>query len=441
MAGMPSPENVSTRLQRIAELARNAPDMAFTNLAHHIDEGFLHEAYRLTRKDGAVGTDGTTATEYERQLQGNLRSLLDRFKSGTYQAPAVRRSHVPKGDGSKRPIGIPTFEDKVLQRAVLMVMEAVYEQEFLECSFGFRCGRSAHQGLEMVWQGLMRMGGGWVLEVDIRSYFDSLDHGHLRGFLDQRVRDGVIRRVVGKWLKAGVLEEGAVIYPEAGTPQGGVISPLLANIYLHEVLDKWFEAEVKARLSAEAFMVRYADDFVIVFRSELDARRVMDVLPRRFEKYGLRLNEQKTRLVYFERPRVDRGARPGTFDLLGFTHYWGKSRAGKWVVKRKTAKDRMSRALSRISEWCARYRHLPIADQHRALVRKFRGHFGYYGITGNSRSLGAFRYQAQCIWKKWLDRRSQRARMPWERFNVLLKRYALPKALVVHSIYHRAANL
>jgi group II intron reverse transcriptase/maturase len=245
----PGSENISTKLQRIAELARQRSGVALTTLAHHIDTEFLGEAYRRTRKDGAAGVDGQTAKEYAAQLKVNLAALLDRFKSGEYRAPPVRRVHIPKGDGrTTRPIGIPTFEDKVLQRAVTMVLEAVYEQEFLECSYGFRPGRSAHQALQSAWKGLMRMGGGWVLEIDIKSFFDTVDHGHLRSFLDQRVRDGVIRRMIDKWLKAGVLEDGRVSYPDEGTPQGGVLSPLLANVYLHEVLDKWFEKDVLPRM-------------------------------------------------------------------------------------------------------------------------------------------------------------------------------------------------
>jgi len=260
MTGTPSPLDISTRLQRIAELAKKAP-VALTTLAHHIDIEFLREAYRRTRKDGATGVDGQTATMYAEKLDENLRSLLDRFKSGTYKAPPVRRVNIPKGDGAKtRPIGIPTFEDKVLQRAVTMVLEAIYEQDFLPCSFGFRPGRSAHDALQVLWEGLMEMGGGWVLEVDIQGFFDSLDHGHLRDFLDQRVRDGVVRRTINKWLKAGVLDGGTLSRPDAGTPQGGVVSPLLANVYLHEVLDKWFESEVKPRLDGRALLIRYADD-------------------------------------------------------------------------------------------------------------------------------------------------------------------------------------
>jgi group II intron reverse transcriptase/maturase len=235
--------------------------MALTTLAHHIDVDFLREAYRRTRKDGAPGVDRQTADEYAQNLEANLQALLDRFKSGTYRAPPVKRVHIPKGDGSKtRPIGIPTFEDKVLQRAVAMVLEAIYEQEFLDCSYGFRPNRSAHQALDALWKTLTEMKGGWVLEVDIKGFFDSLDHGHLRGFLDQRVRDGVLRRAVDKWLKAGVMEAGVLTHPDAGTPQGGVVSPLLANVYLHEVLDRWFETQVRPRLVGRATLIRYADD-------------------------------------------------------------------------------------------------------------------------------------------------------------------------------------
>src|SRR5262245_13506833 len=276
MAGASEPVDVSTKRQRIAQLARQSPEMGFTSPAYFIDIDWLREAYRRTRKDGAVGVDGQSGADYAVDLEGNLRSLLDRAKSGAYQAPPVRRVHIPKAGSATetRPLGIPTFEDKVLQRAVVMALEAVYEQDFKDCSYGFRPGRSAHQALRDLWQQTMQSGGGWVLEVDIRKFFDTLDHAQLRGLLRRRVRDGVLLRLIDKWLNAGVLEAGSLSYPEAGTPQGGVISPLLANVYLHYVLDEWFEQEVKPRLRGRAFLIRYADDFVIGFTDAADAQRV-----------------------------------------------------------------------------------------------------------------------------------------------------------------------
>jgi group II intron reverse transcriptase/maturase len=283
--------------------------------------------------------------------------------------------------------------------------------------------------------------------VDIRKFFDTLDHAHLRELLKLRVRDGVLLRLIGKWLNAGVLEKGSVTFPEAGTPQGGVISPLLANVYLHYVLDVWFEREVKPRLHGRAFLVRYADDFVMGFACEADARRVLEVLPKRFGKYGLTLHPDKTRLVPFRRPRPapDHGdprgeSQPGTFDLLGFTHYWGRSWKGYWVVKRKTAQGRLSRALRTIAQWCRLHRHDPVADQHRTLSQKLRGHYAYYGITGNGLAIQRFREAVVRIWKKWLARRRRRGFLSWDTFARLLKRFRLPAAIVVHSVYRRAGQ-
>lgn len=440
----PSRELISTRQEKLAKLAQIEPKQGLTTLAHHIDLVWLQEAYRRTRKDGAVGVDGVTAAAYEEDLEGNLSRLLERFKSGTYRAPPVRRVHIPKpGKGKKqRPIGIPTLEDKVLQRAVMMVLEPVYEQDFLPCSYGFRPGRSAHQAQEALWRGLMAMGGGWIIDLDIQSFFDDVDWAHLRSFLDRRVRDGVIRRVIGKWLNAGVLEDGAVRHPDRGTPQGGVISPLLSNLYLHEVLDLWFEHEVKPRLTGRAFEVRFADDAVLVFAREEDARRVLEVLGKRFGKYGLRLHPEKTRLVDFRSPHRGGGGSPGerSFDLLGFTHYWGRSRKGRWVVQRKTAKDRFTRALRAIGHWCRVNRHLAVADQRRALERKLRGHYAYYGITGNFRALARFELAVKRLWRKWLSRRSRAAGMSWAVFRRLLTHYPLPTPRVVHSRYRRVAT-
>ena len=429
-----SSKDVSTRLRRIAELAKQSPTMVMTTLAHHIDAELLREAYRRTRKNGAAGVDGQTGSDYGANLDENLDALLGRLKSGRYRAPPVKRVHIPKGDGRKtRPIGIPTFEDKVLQRAVAMVLEAVYEQDFLPCSHGFRPGRSPHDAVQALWEAMMDVGGGWVLEADIESFFDTLSHQHLRDFLDQRVRDGVLRRAIDKWLKAGVLEEGALRRSEDGTPQGGVISPLLANIYLHEVLDRWFAEVVQPRLRGEATLVRYADDFVIVFQRENDARKVMSVLPKRFGKYGLRLHPEKTRLLDFRRPSGPKPPKGRSFDLLGFTHFWAKSRKGNWVVKHKTSKSRFARAIKKVALWCKRHRHQPVAVQHQALTAKVRGHYQYFGITGNYRALARFVRQVEWAWFRWLGRRSDSASRLWTDFARTMRRYPLPAPRIARS--------
>ncbi len=429
-------------------LAKRSPQMGFTSLAYLMDVDWLREAFHRTRKDGAPGVDGQTWAEYAKDLESNLQSLLDRAKSGMYRAPPVRRVHIPKGAGKEtRPIGIPTLEDKVLQRAVVMLLEPIYEHDFHDGSYGFRPGRSAHQALEALWKKTMDIGGGWILEVDIRKFFDTLDHAHLREFLQRRVRDGVLKRLIGKWLKAGVMEDGSISYPDAGSPQGGVVSPILANVFLHYVLDTWFEEEVKPRLRGRAYLIRYADDFVIGFTREDDARRVMDVLPKRFGRYGLTIHPEKTRLVPFHRPSGTTDGpggqgndRPGTFTLLGFTHYWGRSRKGRPVVKRQTASKRLSRAVRSIAQWCRRHRHRPVAEQHHTLSQKVRGHYAYYGITGNGRALAGFLDAVQRCWRKWLDRRNRQREMDWDKFNRLLQRYPLPPPRIVHSVYPHAAN-
>ena len=444
MTRAPNLEDVSTKQRRIATLAAESPEMAFTSLNHYLDINWLREAFRRTRKDGAPGIDGQSWADYAANLEGNLQSLLDRAKDGTYRAPPVRRVHIPKGGSTTetRPIGIPTIEDKVLQRAVAMILEAVYRWDFHDCSYGFRRGCSAHQALEDFWKQAMDVGIKWVLDVDVRKFFDTLAHSHLRDLVQRRVRDGVILRLIGKWLQAGVLEEEVLTYPEAGTPQGGVISPLLANVYLHYVLDQWFHQDVLPRLRGRAILIRYADDFVIGFTDEEDARRVLDVLPKRFTKYSLTIHPEKTRLVPFHKPRGPEPSSghggPGTFDFLGFTHYWARSRKGHWVIKRKTASSRLTRAVRAISEWCQKNRHHPLAEQHKTLCQKLRGHFNYYGITGNGLWLARFRHEVTGAWRKWLRRRNSQ-RPNWSWFTRLMKRYPLPPPTAIHSKF-RVAN-
>ena len=386
--------DISTRVRRIAEMARMRRGEALRSIHHAIDLEWLKEAHRRTRKDGAAGVDAQTAAEYGQDLEKNL------------------------------------------QTAIRMMMEAIYEQDFMDCSYGFRPGRSAHDALEAVWQSAMHISkhGAWVVEVDIESFFDSIDHEHLRGILDQRVSDGVVRRVIHKWLNAGVMEDGQHSRSESGTPQGGVISPLLANVFLHEVLDTWFVREVQPRLDGRTELVRYADDFVVVCEHERDARRVLAVLPKRFGKYGLRLHPDKTRLVRFG------GERPETYDFLGFTHYWGKSRKGNPIVMRKTMAARMRRSLRGIWDWCRHHRHQPVAEQRVVLAAKLHGHYGYYGITNNNWALQNFFHEVKRAWRRRLDRRGGKKRMTWERFTALLKYHQLPLPRIVHSAFRHSAR-
>lgn len=438
---MQSPGDISTKRQRIANLAKNAPDMSFTSLNGYLDLDWMREAYRRTRKDGAVGCDGVTAEQYETNLGKNLSNLLDRAKSGTYYAPPVRRVNIPKGPGQgDRPIGIPTFEDKVLQRAVTMLLECIYEQDFLDCSYGFRPGRSAHQAIDAIRDQLRGAGGGWVIELDIKSFFDTIDRKLLREILSHRVRDGVIVRLIGKWLNAGVLESNRLVRPEAGTPQGGVISPLLANVFLHEVLDVWFRDRVTPGLRGRGFLVRFADDAVLGFTAQEDAEAVLPRLHERFGAFNLELHPGKTRIVEFLPPMSTRGRRDdgkgkgdgprsSSFDFLGFTLYWSKTRNKGWpTIKLKTAKGRLARSAKAVSEWCKRHRHDPISMQHAALAAKLRGHYNYFGVPCNFGYIKAFYRIVRSTWLKWLKRRSDKARSKrWSWFSRLLERFPLPR--------------
>jgi len=417
-------------------LARTKRGTALCSLHHVIDLEWMLEAYDLTRKDGAAGIDGVTATDYEANLEANLLDLLERIKSGRYEAPPVRRVYISKADGSQRPLGIPTFEDKVAQRAVSMMLEAIYEQDYLPCSYGFRPGRSAHQALNSLQQEIWFKRLYWVLELDIRKYFDSIPHTHLRAFLDQRVTDGVIRRMIDKWLNAGAVEDGFLHRTTDGTPQGGVVSPCISNIFLHHVLDEWFETQVRPRLAGRCSLVRYADDAVMAFDNIVDAQRVLAVLGKRLERYGLTLHPDKTRLVDFRIRRPDRTNPPQTdgtsFDFLGLTHVWGKSRNGKAILRQVTAKGRYARALAAVNEWCRTNRHEPLTAQQAHLAAMMRGHYAYYGVGGNGRRLRWYARQVVRIWQKWLSRRGRHGNVLWSRLNERLKHHPLPPPRIVH---------
>jgi RNA-directed DNA polymerase len=432
------PTSVSTKQEHIAKLARDYPERAFFTLSQYIDFEWVWYAYDRTRKDGAVGVDEQTAEEYAANLEQNLLTLVDQLKSGDYRAPPVRRHYIDKTDGSKRGLGIPCFADKVAQRAIVMLLEPLYEQDFLDCSYGFRPERNAHQALQAVRTAIMERGGRWVLDVDLRKYFDSIDRTKLREVLDRRVTDGVVRRLIDKWLNAGVFEDGHLQYPDLGTPQGGVISPCLANIFLHYVLDEWFAEEVQPRLRRPSTLVRFADDFVALFGCKEDADRVLEVLAKRTGKYGLQLHPDKTQMVDF-RPMKKATAPSGeaamatTFNFLGFLHVWGKSRKGNRVVRQQTAKDRFARALVAINEKCRRMRTEPLVDQHRQLSQKLKGHFAYFGISGNYKRLDDLRKETKRIWREWLSRRSRNGQVTWDAFSRLEKIFPLPRPKIVHS--------
>jgi RNA-directed DNA polymerase len=427
---------VTPKLQRIAAQAAHDPDWVFTTLAHLIDEGFLREAYRHTRKSSAPGIDGVTAQTYAEHLDENLRDLHERLRSGRYQAAPVERVWIEKDDGGQRPIGKPAFEDKIVQRAVAMLLEAVYEQDFYDGSYGFRPGRSPHEALHELRQRCMTEGIGWIVDADVSGYFDSIDRTRLREVLRKRINDGSILRLIGKWLRAGVMEQGALTHPETGVVQGGVISPVLANVFLHHVLDAWFEGEVRPRMQGRCFLLRFADDFVIGCELEADARKIMAVLPKRFARFGLTIHPTKTALIAFRKPKAHQGSESGngTFTFLGLTHYWTKSRQGFWVIKRRTARKRLRRTKKSLWRWCRNNRHAPLQYQYQMLCAKLRGHYQYYGIRGNFRLLEEVRRSAERAWRYWLSRRSSKSAIGWKKFWKLMQTYILPIPRIVHNI-------
>jgi group II intron reverse transcriptase/maturase len=428
MAGATTSGNMSPGLLKVAERAKRDPNGRILSLARLIDNAALRRAFDRQRKDAAVGVDGVTKEQYGQDLEARLADLHARLMSNRYRHQAIRRVHIPKGEGKTRPIGISAFEDKLVQDAVREVLEAIYEQDFLPCSYGFRPGRSAHDAVRALDGAVAKGRVTWILEADIVSFFDSVDRKALMEMLRTRIADESLMRLIGKCLHVGVLDGTEYSEPETGTTQGSVLSPMLGNVYLHYVLDAWFEREVKPRLQGQATLIRYADDLVIAFDHEDDARRVMAVLGKRMGRHGLTLHPDKTRLVPFGRPSSTAPGRkgPATFDFLGFTFFWGKSRWNKWWMQCKTMRGRLRRAIVSIAEWCRRHRHLSVKVQHVALTRRLRGHFNYFGVSGNGRSLRLLIQQAKRAWFKWLQRRSQRRHLTWEKFSAMYERYPLP---------------
>ncbi len=437
MGDTPGSPTVSMKLQRIAEQAQRYPEMVFNNVFHLIDRDFLLEAYRQTRKNSAPGVDKVTAKQYAETLDENLRDLHERLRDNRYVAPPVERVWIEKGEGKKRPISKPCFEDKIVQRAVVMLLEAIFEPDFHAFSHGFRKGHSAHQALDELRDQCSTLHINWIVDADVSEFFDTIDRGHLRELIKQRVTDGGILRLIGKWLNAGVLEAGELSYPDKGTPQGGVASPLLANVFLHHVLDKWFVKEVQPRMKGRCFLIRFADDFIIGFELEADARRVMAVLPKRFDRFNLTIHPEKTALIAFNKPpRRDLLAQgKGTFDFLGFTHYWAKTRRGYWVIKRKTVGKRLRRFMKGIWTWCRDHRHAPLTEQHRTLSAKLRGYYQYHGIRGNYKALAAIVEHTKRAWRYWLSRRSHKGRLNWHKYERSIRsKLPLPKPRIMHHI-------
>ena len=423
-------DNMSPAHIRIAELAKEDRERKFTSIAHLMTVDALQEAFENLRKDASAGVDGVTYAEYAAAVQENLKQLHDRLKQGQYRAQPLRRIYIPKEDGRQRPISIPSLEDKIVQKAAVSLLEAIYEQDFLNCSYGFRPGRGPQDALDEVRRVICRRPISTILEADISGYFDAIVRSLLTEMIEKRVSDGAILRLIGKWIHVGVIEDGRLLSSETGTGQGQVISPLLANIYLHYVLDEWFEMVVKPRLRGEAYEIRFADDFILCFQYREDAEKVLEVLKKRFAKYGLTLHPDKTRLMEFGRNALYQsekpgGPKPGTFDFLGFTHLCKRSRKGNFAIHVRTMRKRLRRSLKAVAAWCRAHRHDPVDEQQQALNRKLRGHYQYYGRSTNFRSLLEFHQRVRTIWQKWLNRRSRGHPLNWDAYEELLRRHPL----------------
>ncbi len=421
---------MSTVEMQIAERSRRYPGEALTNLHSFITIEFLEESFLELNKQGASGVDGESWSTYNEQRRERISTLHASFKSGRYRAPEIRRAYIPKGDGKQRPLGIPTVGDKVLQRAVTRVLTPVYDQLFYEDSYGYRKGKSAHQALQKLFEEVSFKGKRYIIDADMQNYFGSINHQCLRELLDQRIKDGVIRKQINKWLKAGIFENGEVNYPKEGTPQGGIISPLLSNIYLHYVLDEWFTEQIQPLLQGSSSLLRFADDFLLCFTNRSDAERVLAVLPKRLSKYGLTLHPEKTCLI--DLTNQDKGEK-GVFDFLGFTHYMGKSRKGKPILKRKTSSKKLRMSIKKIYDWIKINRHQPVKYLIIDLNTKLRGYYQYYGITFNSRSLEIYYVQVERMLYKWINRRGGKRKLDWSRYSKLIREW---QPLLRPKIYH-----
>lgn len=430
-------QSVHTHLLRVGERAKANKQEQFTNLLSHIKLPLLREAYHRLKKNAAAGVDGETWAGYGEDLDARLMDLQDRVHRGSYHPQPVRRVQIPKPDGRTRPLGIPTLEDKVVQQAVRMLLEPIYEADFLGFSYGFRPNRSQHKALDALY---VALGGkaNWVLDVDVRSFFDTIDHGWMRKFIEHRIGDPRLVRLLLKWLNAGVMEDGKLHAVESGTPQGGIISPLLANVYLHYALDLWAHQWRKQNARGEVRLVRYADDLVICFQHEQDARAMHTALAERLAKFSLELHPEKTRLLRFGRfaqrdSVLDGRKRPETFDFLGFTHICARDPDGKFRLVRRTSRRKRTAKLAALKEQIERRKHHRVVEQHAWLNQVLRGHYNYYGVPGNFRALASFRHQVRYSWHRALQRRSQRARWTQAKHGAFDARFPLLRARLTHA--------
>lgn len=428
---------VSPKLLKVTQRAQKDPSTKFLSLAHLIDEEALTRAFHRQRKDAAVGVDGITKEQYEQDLETNIRALHARLKAGQYRHQPIRRVHIPKAKGKTRPIGVSCIEDKLAQEVLREILEAIYEPSFHDCSYGFRPGRSPHEALRALDRAGTRGEMNWVLEADIASYFDKIPRDLLMEMLRERVADTSLLRLVGKCLHVGVLDGEQYSEPQVGTAQGSVLSPLLGNVYLHNVLDEWFTKEVLHRLNGRARLIRYADDFLIGFERHEDAQKVMHALVQRMAKFGLTLHPEKTRIVPFVRPGPTQkgGKGPATFDFLGFTAYWRRTRRGNWTLSLKTQSSRLKRAMQSVRDFCRRHRHESVKEQHAGLCRRLNGHYNYFGLNGNLRALEILADEAYLTWRKWLSRRGRQKLVPLKWYHALLDALPLPTPTIRVQIW------
>jgi len=429
-----------TKLALISERARKEPLLQFTSLAHLLNVEFLRGCYFQLGRDRACGIDDVSWREYGEQLEGNLANLVDRMKAKRYKPQPAKRVYIPKNDHEKRPLGLPSLEDKIVQKGIARILEAIYEADFLNCSYGFRPKRSCHQALNVVDKTIMTKPINHVIEADIRKFFDEVSHTWLMKFLAVRIKDPSFLLLIRRFLKAGYMDDGLFVMTERGTPQGGNLSPALSNVFLHYVLDLWFEKKIKKQARGACLMVRYADDFVCMVRYQEDARHIEQALRERFAKFGLELHPEKTRTISFgryERENAQRQRRKAnTFNFLGFTHFCGKSRKGKFIVGRQTSRKKFSKKIKEMNDWLRKIRNRKKAKEWwPTLVAKLRGHYQYYGVSGNMRSIIRFYNSTVRLARKWLNRRSQRKRFYWKGFNEYLKHYPLPKPQIKHNFY------